>query len=168
MKMEYKSLLLGIASLGLLLVGGTTTSAQAASKTAKLPSSLKGTWYGYAGKFDDKGNYYAVVKLSITNKKITAREYTSKKKTLKPMKWLGTAAIPATFTKKSKGVYRVHSRIMEDESTSMGTISRKAVKVKVLKNQKRLALKLRVDGDNVYAFRTPLRSHTWGDGGFDI
>lgn len=167
MKMGYKSLLLGIASLGLLLVGGTTTSAQAASKAAKLPSSLKGNWYGYVGKFDDNGNYYAVVKLSLTNKKITAREYTSKK-ALKPMKWLGTVAIPATFSKKSKGVYRIHSRIMEDERLSIGTISRKAVKVKVLKNQKRLALKLRVDGANIYAFRTPLRSHAWGSDDFDI
>lgn len=167
MKIGYKSLLLGIAGLGLLLVGGSTTSAQAASKPAKLPSSLKGNWYGYVGKFDDKGNYYAAVKLSLTNKKITAREYTSKKKALKPMKWLGTMAIPATFSKKAKGVYRIHSRIMEDEGASMATISRKAVKVKVLKNHKRLALKLRVDGDNVYAFRTPLRSHAWGEDDFD-
>lgn len=167
MKKFYKALILGLASLGLFMASGATTSAQAASKSTKLPSSLKGTWYGYVGKFDDKGNYYAVVKLSIANKKITVREYTSKKKALKPMKWLVTMAVPATYTKKSKGIYRVHSRIMEDESESIGTISRKAVKVKVLKNKQRMALKLRIDGDNVYAFRTPLRSHAWGDDYFD-
>ncbi|WP_407888753.1 hypothetical protein [Levilactobacillus sp. N40-8-2] len=163
MKTIYKGLIMGLASLGLFMAGGATTSAQAASKTAKLPSSLTGTWYGYVGKFDDQGNYYAVVKVSITNKEITAREYTSKKAALQPMKWLGTMAIPATYTKKSQGAYRVHSRIMADKKASLGTISRKAVKVKVLQNKKRLALKMRIEGENVYAFRTPLRSHTWSE-----
>ncbi|WP_395322358.1 hypothetical protein [Levilactobacillus parabrevis] len=160
MKKFYKVLILGLASLGLFMAGGATTSAQAASKSVKLPSSLKGTWYGYLGKDDDPGGYYAVAKLSITNKKITVREYTTKKKSLKSLKWFTTIAIPTTYIKKSKGVYRVHSRITMD-SESLGTISRKAVKVKVLKNKKHMALKLGIDHDNFYAFRTPLRSHAW-------
>lgn len=159
MKIMYKHLILGVASLGLVLVGGATTSAQAASKTAKLPSSLKGTWYGYLGKDDDQGNYYMIAKFTVADKKITAREYISAKKQLTPKTWYGTVAIPTTYTKKAKGVYRAHSRISVDQST-LWTLSRKTVTVKTL-HQKRSALKIHIEGDNYYAFRRPLRSHTW-------
>ncbi|MGX6428421.1 hypothetical protein [Levilactobacillus yonginensis] len=156
-KAGLKGVILGIASVGLFLVG-TTAPVQAASKTVKLPSSLKGSWYGYLGKDENDWHRYGVVKLSLT-KNFTLRTYTSKKKSLKPLRWEMTTKVPVTYTKKAKGVYRLYSRNKADLDSPV-FISRKQVNVKVL-GKKKMALKLRMDGENVYLFRQPLRSHMW-------
>jgi len=49
MNVIFKGLVIGLVSLGMFFIG-SRTSAQAASKAVKLPTSIKGTWYGYVGK----------------------------------------------------------------------------------------------------------------------
>jgi len=160
MNVIFKGLVIGLASLGMLFIG-SWTSAQAASKTVKLPTSIKGTWYGYVGKRSVQGHkIYEIDRLTFKKDRLTRTMYETRKQSLHALRWQGSNVTAVHYTQKSKGVYRVKPRQL-DGGTLM-TIRMRRVNVKAL-GQKRQALKL-ADGDGVsYAFRQPLLSHVWNN-----
>ena len=159
--MRCKALLLGLVSLGLCLAGGQV-SAQAASQAVKLPTSLRGVWYGYAGKLRVKGQRsYQIARITLKGDRVTMTEYVTPKKSLKALKWQDSYVMAAHYVKKAKGVYQVKARVLN--GGTLMTISRRPVKVKAL-GQKRSALKMTDSGGSTYAFRQPLLSHVWKEG----
>ena len=153
-----RTLVAVLAFLGLFLAGNNMISAQAASKTVKLPSSLKGTWYGYAGSGEfHKQRYYQVDKVVLTANTMAIGIYYTSQKSLKSLSWQQSILLPVTYVKKAKGVYKLQPRTADVGSF---ILSRKVVRVKVL-GQNRTALKLRGQGSVHYVFRQALRSHNW-------
>lgn len=157
-----KLMFLGLAALGLALT--SSVPAQAASQSAKLPASYQGVWYGYVGKVKQHGkSYYEVDKMTITNSRLTVADMFTANQNLTHQKWQYSLVLPLIITKKvnQKGHerYILRANAVKFDSSALPTLRKKQVKVS---GKKTTALWLRAEGENTYAFRQPLRTHSWG------
>ncbi|WP_367295679.1 hypothetical protein [Levilactobacillus yonginensis] len=157
-----KLMLLGLAVFG--LASASSVPAQAASQSTKLPVSYQGVWYGYVGRTKQHGKtYYEVDKMTITNIRLTVADMFSSNQNLTHQKWQYSLVLPLAITKKvnQKGHerYVLRANAVKFAGSALPTLRQKQVKVN---GKKTTALWLRAEGDNTYAFRRPLRTHSWG------
>ncbi|MFC6274111.1 hypothetical protein ACFQET_01100 [Levilactobacillus tangyuanensis] len=157
MQKFFRALILGLAILGVIVLGNGTT-AQAASKAVSLPSGYQGDWYGYVGNAadDQQHNQYVVDKMTFAKQKFTVRSYTTRNKNLTTRHWQGTLSLPVSYAKESNKLLVKSSKTMG--SLPVFSLSKQQVNVKV-RHKKMTALKAVIDGQNYYLFRSPVRSH---------